>query len=342
MEAETGTTILGASPRFVAMLEQVSRLAPLDRPALIIGERGTGKELVAARLHYLSPRWEQSLVKLNCAALTESLLESELFGHEAGAFTGATRRHIGRFERADGGSLFLDELGTLPARMQEKILRVIEYGEFERVGGSETLKVDVRILGATNEDLPALARDGRFRADLLDRLAFDVVNVPPLRTRPEDILELAQHFAVAFTAELKRSFFPGFGEKAVEALLNWPWPGNVRELKNAVERSIYRAADPAEPVAQIWFDPFAMAGDGGAAPPTGATDTRGGTGHAFPIDFRATVDDFERRLLARALAGADGNRRLAAEALGLSYDQLRGLLRKHGVGGSGRAGRPPG
>jgi len=345
MEHEPGTTMLGGSPAFGAMLEQVSRLAPLDRPALIIGERGTGKELVAARLHYLSPRWEQPLVKLNCAALTESLLESELFGHEAGAFTGATRRHIGRFERADGGSLFLDELGTLPPRMQEKILRVIEYGEFERVGGSETLKVEVRIVGATNEDLPALARAGRFRADLLDRLAFDVVNVPPLRARPEDILELAHHFAVSFTAELKRPFFPGFSERAVEALLEWPWPGNVRELKNAVERSIYRAPEPDQVVDQVHFDPFAHAHRSPTAParPT-AGDEAPGTptaSTALPADFRAVVAGFEQRLLARALAAADGNRRVAAESLALTYDQLRGLLRKHDLGGPGRPGRPP-
>jgi psp operon transcriptional activator len=288
-------------------------------------------------------------VKLNCAALTESLLESELFGHEAGAFTGATRRHIGRFERADGGSLFLDELGTLPARMQEKILRVIEYGEFERVGGSETLKVEVRIVGATNEDLPALARAGRFRADLLDRLAFDVVNVPPLRARPEDILELAHHFAVSFTAELKRPFFPGFSERAVDALLAWPWPGNVRELKNAVERSIYRAAEPDQLIDRMHFDPFAHAhAPGTAAPPPGAAGTEepgpmaAPAIAALPLDFRAAVDGYEQRLLTRALAAADGNRRMAAESLALSYDQLRGLLRKHGIGGPGRAGRPAG
>jgi len=348
MERESGSPMLGASPAFGAMLEQVSRLAPLDRPALIIGERGTGKELVAARLHYLSPRWEQPLVKLNCAALTESLLESELFGHEAGAFTGATKRHIGRFERADGGSLFLDELGTLPPRMQEKILRVIEYGEFERVGGSETLSVDVRIVGATNQDLPALAREGRFRADLLDRLAFDVVNVPPLRARPEDILELAQHFAVGFTAELKRPYFPGFSERAVDALLAWPWPGNVRELKNAVERSIYRAPEADRVVDEIHFDPFAHAH--GVAPETMPDPAAQGIETpdtarvlaALPLDFRQVIDGYETRLLTRALAAADGNRRVAAESLALSYDQLRGLLRKHGIGGPGRPGRPAG
>jgi psp operon transcriptional activator len=340
MEQDSG--IIGASPVFLAMLEQVSRLAPLGRPALIIGERGTGKELVASRLHYLSPRWQQPLVKLNCAALTESLLETELFGHEAGAFTGATRRHTGRFERADGGTMFLDELGTLPGRMQEKILRVIEYGEFERVGGSDTLTVDVRIVGATNEDLPALAATGRFRADLLDRLAFDVIQVPPLRARPEDVVELAHHFAVNFTAELKRPFFAGFSDAAVEALVAWPWPGNVRELKNAVERSIYRAPEPGEPVDRIHFDPFAGAFPAPPTPAGGAGARAANDGAApgqtpAPAQFRPAVAAYERRLLTRALEAAGGNRRAAAESLDLSYDQLRGLLRKYRLGGRSRA-----
>lgn len=340
MDRDAPTSIIGESPAFVAMLEQVSRLAPLDRPALIIGERGTGKELVAARLHYLSARWDQPLVKLNCAALTESLLESELFGHEAGSFTGATKRHVGRFERADGGTLVLDELATVPMRMQEKILRVIEYGEFERVGGSETLHVDVRIVGATNEDLRSLASEGRFRADLLDRLAFDVVNVPPLRARPEDVLALADHFAVNFTAELKRAFFPGFAEKAVEALLSWPWPGNVRELKNAVERSIYRAPDPAQPVDRIHFDPFAHDFGAATSPDARATEAWPAEAPGRPVDFREAVAELERHLLEQALEAAEGNRRIAAEALGLTYDQMRGQLRKHGIGGRGRPGRP--
>ena len=204
------TALIGEAPAFLAMLEHVSRAAKLSKPVLVIGERGTGKELIASRLHYLSPRWEQPMIKVNCAALTETLLETELFGHQAGAFTGATRTHIGRFEQANGGTLVLDELGTIPPRMQEKILRVIEYGEFQRVGGSDTISTDVRIVGATNEHLPRLAELGRFRADLLDRLAFDVIHVPPLRARPEDIDTLAYHFAVNVTSELKRPFFPGF------------------------------------------------------------------------------------------------------------------------------------
>ena len=357
--------LIGAAPAFLAMLEHVSRAAALIKPVLVIGERGTGKELIAARLHYLSPRWEQPLVKVNCAALTETLLESELFGHQAGAFTGATRTHIGRFEQANGGTLVLDELGTIPLRMQEKILRVIEYGEFERVGGTDTLRTDVRIVGATNEDLPRLVELGRFRPDLLDRLAFDVVHVPPLRARPEDILELAQHFAVNVTSELKRPFFPGFAPAAVSALLAYAWPGNVRELKNAIERSVYLAAEPDKPLEEIRFDPFASpyARDGArAAHPSAALGTvdaaepaeaatqdaaAGGTGPSaaprgagageepLPKDFRKAVAAYEVELLRGALARAQFKQTAAARSLGLTYHQFRSLLRKYGLNRSG-------
>ena len=217
--------IIGEAPAFLEMLEHVSRAAPLSKPVLVVGERGTGKELIASRLHFLSNRWEQGVVKVNCAALTESILESELFGHEAGAFTGASKTHIGHFERADGGTLILDEIATISLRMQEKILRSIEYGEVQRVGGSETLSVDVRIVGSTNADLPRLAADGSFRKDLLDRLAFDVITVPPLRERVEDIMPLAHAFAINMASELRWSYFPGFSSRASSALLRNRWPG---------------------------------------------------------------------------------------------------------------------
>ena len=194
-------------------MEQVSRVAPLDRPVLVIGERGTGKELIAARLHYLSPRWDRPLLKLNAAALPETLLDSELFGHEAGAFTGAVRPRRGRFELADGGSLFLDEIASTSLAVQERLLRVVEYGAFDRVGGSATVQVDVRVIGATNVDLPSAAVAGRFRQDLLDRLAFDVLTVPPLRARGDDILLLAEHFGRAMALELGRPGFAGFAAK---------------------------------------------------------------------------------------------------------------------------------
>jgi len=342
------TTLIGESPAFLAMLEHVSQAAKLLKPVLVIGERGTGKELVTARLHYLSERWEHQLVRVNCAALTETLLESELFGHEAGAFTGASRTHIGCFEQADGGTLVLDELGTIPLRMQEKILRVIEYGEFQRVGGTKTLTSDARIVGSTNENLPALAASGRFRSDLLDRLAFDVIHVPPLRARPEDIEALAHHFAVNVTAELKRPFFPGFSAEAMAELKARAWPGNVRELKNTVERSIYRTEDPDKPIEIVLFDPFASPfappGPGltafeqtpalGPVPeeqPNEAGKAAAMSAIAWPVDLRAEVGEFEKGRLEAALKQAHYKQTAAAELLGLSYHQLRGLLKKYGL-----------
>jgi psp operon transcriptional activator len=330
------TNLIGEAPVFLAMLEHVSKAAPLNKPVLVIGERGTGKELISARLHYLSERWEQPLVKVNCAALTESLLESELFGHEAGAFTGASRVHIGRFEQASGGTLILDELGTVPLRMQEKILRVIEYKEFQRVGGTHTLTADVRIVAATNEDLPRLAARGKFRQDLLDRLAFDVIHIPPLRERAEDIGTLAYHFAVNITSELKRTVFSGFGSQAEAALLAHDWPGNVRELKNTVERSVYRTADPDKEIDVILFDPFASPFGPlrPASPRTPEEKERPELAAVarldrLPRDFRAAVDEYEKNILEQTLERAQFKQTTAAELLNLSYHQLRGLLKKH-------------
>ena len=320
--------IIGEAPAFLEMLEHVSRAAPLSKPVLVVGERGTGKELIASRLHFLSERWEQRVVKVNCAALTESILESELFGHEAGAFTGAARTHIGHFERADGGTLILDELATISLRMQEKILRTIEYGEIQRVGGNETLHVDVRIVGSTNADLQALADDGRFRKDLLDRLAFDVITVPPLRDRVEDILPLAHAFAINMASELKWSFFPGFSARATSALLRNKWPGNVRELKFAIERSVYRSRDPEQPIANIVLDafdsPYKLEAPASARQP--ARPPR--KAPLLPTDLQQRLVDTEIDLLEAALEKARYNQRMAADLLGLSYHQLRGKLRK--------------
>lgn len=249
--------LIGQANVFLEVLEQISQVAQLNKPVLVIGERGTGKELIAARLHYLSQRWDQHYQKLNCAALNESLLESELFGYEAGAFTGASKRREGRFEIANHGTLFLDELANTSAMIQEKLLRVVEYGEFERVGGSKTVKVDVRLVAATNEDLPSMAANGEFRADLLDRLAFDVITIPPLRERREDIMVLAEHFAINMAREMEMELFSGFSSKASDILLNHSWPGNIRELKNVVERAVYRNNNPHVPVHEIVLDPFA-------------------------------------------------------------------------------------
>jgi psp operon transcriptional activator len=327
------TTIIGEAPAFIDMLERVSRAAPLAKPVLVVGERGTGKELIAARLHYLSPRWEQPLVKLNCSVLTESILESELFGHEAGAFTGAARRHTGRFERADGGTLLLDELATIPMRMQEKILRVTEYGEFERVGGAETIRVDVRIVGATNADLPARVAEGQFRADLLDRLAFDVIAVPPLRRRQEDILPLAEHFAFNIVRELGRDYFPGFTARCQQELLGYAWPGNVRSLKNAIERSVYRSNDPEAPIDIVVYDPFESSFSESTPEPVAtrsdlpaASSLQSSTVSA---NLKDAVANLEQRLIDQAMRSSRYRQRQAAELLGLSYHQLRGLLRKH-------------
>jgi psp operon transcriptional activator len=332
-DSRTVQPIIGEAPAFLEMLEHVSRAAPLSKSVLVVGERGTGKELIASRLHYLSGRWESELIKVNCAALTESILESELFGHEAGAFTGAQKTHIGHFERADGGTLVLDELATISLRMQEKILRVIEYGEIQRVGGSDTLNVDVRIVGSTNADLRSLAAAGKFREDLLDRLAFDVITIPPLRERVEDILPLAYAFAINMVSELKRPLFPGFGPRASSSLLRHDWPGNVRELKNAVERSVYRSTEADDVIMKIAFDPF----DSPYVPAdaVGKDQPRPAAGKQAPLlptNLVERLKDVEKDLLLASLEKARFNRRMAADMLGLSYDQFRGRLRKHSIG----------
>jgi psp operon transcriptional activator len=320
--------LIGESTAFRVCLAQVSQLAALDRPVLVVGERGTGKELVAARLTYLSPRWDRPFIKLNCAALAESLLDSELFGHEAGAFTGALRRRLSRFEAADQGTLFLDEIANASLAVQEKILRVIEYGSFERVGGNEEVTVDVRVIAATNVDLPSLAASGRFRSDLLDRLAFDVVTIPPLRERAEDIPLLAEHFGRAMARALGREGFPGFTAAALAQLSAHSWPGNVRELKNAAERSVHRWSHPAAKVDEIILDPFASPH---RPPAPVAAEPSAPPLHKAPADvsFLARVRNFEEKLLADALAASHFNQRRAAVALGLSYHQLRHYLRKY-------------
>ncbi|HQT68263.1 MAG: phage shock protein operon transcriptional activator [Rhodospirillales bacterium 20-60-12] len=327
-------TLIGGSRRFQDMLAEASRLAALNRPVLIIGERGTGKELVASRLALLSERWNRPFLRLNCAALSPSLLDAELFGYEAGAFTGAARRRPGRFEIADGGTIFLDEIANASREVQEKLLRVIEYGTFERVGGTETIQSDVRILAATNEDLRANVSAGRFRADLLDRLAFDVILLPALRERLEDIDILAQHFARQMANELKRPSFPGFAPAALAQLRAHSWPGNVRELKNIVERSVARMTDQGALLDQMMMDPFADFSAACAprapspAPPPPAlsvgTESDG---------FHQQTAAYEAQLLQAALQAHKFNQRRAADALGLSYDQLRHLLRRHKIGG---------
>lgn len=331
MTTQTTQQIIGEAPVFLEMLEHVSRAAPLSKPVLVVGERGTGKELIASRLHFLSDRWEQRVVKVNCAALTESILESELFGHEAGAFTGAAKTHIGHFERAEGGTLILDELATISLRMQEKILRTIEYGEVQRVGGSDTMQVDVRIVGSTNADLQRLAANGEFREDLLDRLAFDVITVPPLRERVEDIMPLANAFAINMASELKWSYFPGFSSRVSSALLRNKWPGNVRELKNTIERSVYRSADQERAITKLALDPFDTPFKVDPPKPSGKGPATPKLAPLLPADLTQRLLDTEVNLLQAALEKARFNQRMAADLLGLSYHQFRGKLRKFDI-----------
>ncbi|MGF1707818.1 phage shock protein operon transcriptional activator [Enterovibrio baiacu] len=321
--------LIGESDHFLSVLDHVSRIAPLNRPLLILGERGTGKELIAKRLHYLSRRWDGPLVSLNCAALSDGLIDSELFGHEAGSFSGAKGRHKGRFERAEGGTLFLDELATSPLGVQEKLLRVIEYGEYERVGGSDILNADVRLICATNEDLPRLAEEGKFRADLLDRLAFDVIHLPPLRERHGDIALLAEYYALKMCRELGYGYFAGFTKEAEKTLNTYHWPGNVRELKNVVERAIYRHNDEDSPVDAIHLDPF-------TAPWESVTSVEKEVSEpafTLPMDLRQWQQAQEKEIVEFAMIQAKYNQRRAAEQLGLSYHQVRGLLRKYNLVG---------
>jgi psp operon transcriptional activator len=339
---ERADQFIGQSLAFLDAVERASRAAPLNRPVLVIGERGTGKELIAERLHHLSSRWAGPLIIMNCAALPENLIEAELFGHEAGSFTGAAKTRHGRFEEADGGTLFLDELGTLSMPAQDRLLRATEYGEITRIGASRPISVDVRIVAATNENLPALVDQGKFRADLLDRLSFEVITLPPLRARQGDIPLLAEHFGRRMAVELEWTNWPGFSPDALAQLETYPWPGNVRELRNVIERAVYRHEDPERPIDEIQFNPFhspwaptsgesapqhlPVAANEGDEPTTARVATA-----PSPItnDFRTAVADYERQILEEALRRNRFNQRATAAALNLSYDQLRHALKRH-------------
>jgi len=336
---ERSTQFVGSSLAFLDAVERASRAAPLNRPVLVIGERGTGKELIAERLHHLSGRWAGPLVTMNCAALPENLIEAELFGHEAGSFTGAAKTRHGRFEEADGGTLFLDELATLSSPAQDRLLRAVEYGEITRIGASKPIRVDVRIVAATNEHLPRMVDQGRFRADLLDRLSFEVVTLPPLRVRKGDIPLLAEHFGRRMTVELEWSNWPGFSKEAQTLLEDYPWPGNVRELRNVVERAVYRHEDPEREILYIQFDPFqspwVLSDDVAVSPgASSASSDVGPVASATPFahatdDLRGAVNAYEKILLEEALGRHRFNQRTTAAALGLSYDQLRHAMKRH-------------
>lgn len=348
---------LGESPVFMDFQQDLSRAARVDRPVLLIGERGTGKELAASRLHYLSSRWKEPYIPVNCAALPPSILESELFGHESGSFTGASRLRKGRFEEADGGTLFLDEIGLVPMEVQEKILRTVEYGRFSRVGSSREQEVNVRIIGATNADLPALCREGRFKEDLLDRLSFEVLYLPPLRFREDDVILLASHFAMRMARELGKADLPEFSEEAVDTLRHHQWPGNVRELKNVVERAVYRTEEGNIQRLDLnpFTNPFSSSGEEGESGQVprersvsgeNANDASAAAGLPLPREdrkgervpqegiipleeYREHMIRTELSFVRRALEENRFSQKKAAEALGLSYDQFRGLFKKY-------------
>lgn len=307
LEAEVAARgrIIGESEAMRGVLQQIRRVADVPRPVLITGERGTGKELVARAIHQNGPRADSPLITVNCAAFSDALLESELFGHERGAFTGADARRIGRFEQAQGSTLFLDEVGNMSLPFQQKILRVVEYGTFTRVGGTDELHTDARILAATNVDLAEHIREGRFLSDLYDRLAFAVIRVPPLRERGEDVALLAQRFLDQFVEEM-----PGIDRKhltpdALADLGEHAFPGNVRELKNLIERAAIRDEGEAVRAAHL-----GLAGSPQLQP------TNGGS-------FAEQIQRFKRRLLEEALEQTKGNQAAAARLLGMPYHRFR-------------------
>jgi two-component system NtrC family response regulator len=307
--------IIGESGPMQEVLSVVRRVASSDATVLIRGESGTGKELIAKALHYASPRAAGALVKVNCAALAESLLEAELFGHEKGAFTGAVTARKGRFELADGGTLFLDEIGDLPPHLQVKLLRVLQEREFERVGSSRPVKVDVRLLAATHRNLETLVREGRFRDDLYYRINVVTIQLPPLRERREDLPLLIDHFLRAF-ADKNGKHIRGLTREAREALLRYDYPGNVRELENLIERAVVLTRDDVVGLTDL---PLTLDAQ--------ASEPEGGAG------LVAAVEGLERRMIREALAKADGIQTRAAELLGIGGRVLRYKLKKYGLSG---------
>jgi DNA-binding NtrC family response regulator len=316
--------IVGDSEAMRTVMTKVERVAPVPRPVLVLGPRGTGKELVARAIHMLSPRASEPYITINCAAVAESLLESELFGHEEGAFTGATKQKEGKFELADGGTLFLDEIGNMSLEFQAKILRVLEYQRFERVAGSESIQVNVRVIAATNADLKQAMADGKFRPDLYDRLAFEVIHLPPLAQRLEDVAVLATYFLMRFRQEVAGITVREISAEAFDRLAQYDYPGNVRELKNVVERAVYMAPGEVLTAADIDL----------ALPPEAQQAPVGGLGFSddprLPLPER--VDAFEAWLCKDALERTRYKQKEAAQLLGLTYDQFRQRYRKYALG----------
>jgi len=307
--------IIGESGQMLEVISLVQRVAPSEATVLIRGESGTGKELIAKAIHYASPRAARPLVRINCAALPENLLESELFGHERGAFTGAIAARKGRFELADGGTLFLDEIGDLPLHLQAKLLRVLQEREFERVGSSQTLKVNVRVLSATNRDLDAMIRSGRFREELYYRLNVVTLLLPPLRERRQDLPALMEHFLKHFAAKNGKTI-RGFSQAARQALLRYDYPGNVRELENLIERAVVLTRDD-------------VVGRGDLPLTLEESEER----TEQETQLTAAVEGLERRMIKDALARADAIQTRAAEFLGITERALRYKLKKYGLSG---------
>jgi two-component system response regulator HydG len=297
-------SIVGRSKPMLTLFEQIRAVAGSDATVLLLGESGTGKELVARALHHLSPRKDKAFVPVNCAAIPETLLESELFGHEKGAFTGADRRRRGLFAEANGGTLFLDEVGDLPSALQAKLLRTLQDRIIRPIGGREAIQLDLRIIAATHRDLPALAKDGRFREDLYYRLAVLPIRLPSLRERPADIMLLATHFLQRAAERLGKSF-EGFDERATAWLMEHRWPGNVRELENVVERAV-TLTQGARIVRENLGVEF-------------APDSVGGS-------LRPSLGELEQQYMLRVLEEAGGDKRVAARILGVSVRTLQRKL----------------
>ena len=313
-EAFQSPDIIGSSPVMIRLMATAAQVAASEATVMITGESGTGKELVAAAVHYNSPRKKGPFIKVNCAAITETLLESELFGHEKGAFTGAERRREGRFVQANGGSLFLDEVGEMPVAMQVKLLRVLQERELTRVGGEQVLPVDVRLIVATNRDLAQMVEDGEFRGDLFYRLNVVELKTPPLRERREDIPLLATHFLKRF-AEKNRKKVDRFAPRAMDMLIRHTWPGNVRELMNTIERAVVLAASDC-----LVEEDFAML----APAPESIDSTAAGS---FPADV--PLEQIEREAIVSTLASAGGNKSEAARRLGITRKTLREKLKRY-------------
>jgi DNA-binding NtrC family response regulator len=322
LEASTdGFRLIGRSAALAETLARAARAAPTDATVLIHGESGTGKELLARSIHTLSPRAEAPWVAINCAALPETLLESELFGHERGAFTGAVSRRRGRVELAEGGTLFLDEIGDLPAAVQVKLLRFLQEREFCRLGGEETLRADVRVISATHRDLEASMREGSFREDLYYRLNVVRLDLPPLRERREDIPELVEHFVARYAKRHDRPV-PAISREAMDALLKYGYPGNVRELENVIEQAIVLSSEGALTVDDL---PVGVRSRGVGDEPWTTRPVEG--------DLPGLLDEIERRIVLETLTRHHGNQAAAARALGVTEGGLRYKLKKW-AGGS--------